>query len=157
RVGARMSDSNAAAHVVVVGGGLAGVACAKRLAGDRRTRVTMLDRTGYHRFQPLLYQVATAELTDKDMSFELAGVFGHEPGVTVGTAGAATADAESTSVTLADGETVRGDVLVLAAGGQANFFRTPGAAEFTFPLYNLADAMRIRARVLQLFADVAAR
>jgi NADH dehydrogenase len=152
-----MSDSSATAHVVVVGGGLAGVACAKRLADDRRTRVTVLDRTGYHQFQPLLYQVATAELTGKDMSFELARVFAREPSVTVRTAEVCSADADATAVTLSDGETVQGDVLVLAAGAQPNFFRTPGAADYTYPLYSLDDALRIRARVLQLFADVAAQ
>jgi NADH:ubiquinone reductase (H+-translocating) len=91
------------------------------------------------------------------MSFDLARLFDREPRVTVRTAEVAAADADATSVTLADGETVHGDVLVLAAGAQPNFFRTPGAAEFAFPLYSLDDAMRIRARVLQLFADVAAR
>ena len=52
-------------HAVIVGGGFAGVACAKRLAGEPRARVTLLDRTGYHQFQPLLYQVATAELAPR--------------------------------------------------------------------------------------------
>jgi NADH dehydrogenase len=152
-----MSESSPDTHVVVVGGGLAGVACAKLLADDRRTRVTLLDRTGYHQFQPLLYQVATAELTGKDMSFDLNKVFAHDPSVTVRTAEVASADADATTVTLANGETIAGDVLVLAAGAQPNFFRTPGAAEYTFPLYSLADALRIRARAMQLFADVAAR
>jgi NADH:ubiquinone reductase (H+-translocating) len=152
-----MSESGPETHVVVVGGGLAGVACAKRLAGDRRTRVTLLDRTGYHQFQPLLYQVATAELTGKDMSFDLNRVFAHDSSVTVRTAEVASADADATTVTLSDGQRIAGDVLVLAAGAQPNFFRTPGAAEYTYPLYSLADALRIRARAMQLFADVAAR
>ena len=64
-----MSESSASTHVVIVGGGLAGVACAHLLADDRRTRVTLLDRTGQHQFQPLLYQVATAELSQRDMTF----------------------------------------------------------------------------------------
>ena len=46
-------------HVVIVGGGFAGLGCARRLAGDDRVRVTLLDRNNYHQFQPLLYQVAT--------------------------------------------------------------------------------------------------
>ena len=46
---------------------------------------------------------------------------------------------------------------MLAAGAQPNFFHTPGAREFAFPLYSLTDARRLRERVLQLFADAAAK
>ena len=57
----------------------------------------------------------------------------------------------------ADGGTIEGDVLVLAAGTQPNFFRTPGADEFAFPLYSVADAERVRKQMLQLFHDAAAK
>jgi NADH dehydrogenase len=56
-------SENGTTHVVVVGGGFAGVACARRLAGKKGVRVTVVDKNDYHQFQPLLYQVATAELT----------------------------------------------------------------------------------------------
>ena len=49
---------------MIVGGGFAGVACAQLLAEEDRARVTLIDQSGYHQFQPLLYQVATAELAD---------------------------------------------------------------------------------------------
>ena len=42
---------------------------------------------------------------------------------------------------------------MLAAGAQANYFNTPGAAEHTFPLYSLADAERLRTRILTIFED----
>ena len=45
--------------VVIVGGGFAGVACAKKLASNKGLSVTLIDRNDYHQFQPLLYQVAT--------------------------------------------------------------------------------------------------
>ena len=47
-------------HVVIVGGGFAGLAAAKRLANNPSVRVTLIDRRNHHLFQPLLYQVATA-------------------------------------------------------------------------------------------------
>ncbi len=146
-----------ATHVIVVGGGFAGIACAKRLAGEPAVRVTLLDKNGYHQFQPLLYQVASAELTPSDVRFDLTKMFHRDTNVDVRTAEVASADPEARSVTLADGGTVAGDVLVLAAGAQPNFFHTPGAHEFAFPLYSLHDAERVRARVLQLFQDAATK
>ncbi|HEU4948175.1 MAG TPA: FAD-dependent oxidoreductase, partial [Kribbella sp.] len=57
-------------HVVVLGGGLAGVACAHGL-GDQGVRVTLVDRNDYHQFQPLLYQVATSMLAPRDIAYPL--------------------------------------------------------------------------------------
>jgi NADH:ubiquinone reductase (H+-translocating) len=141
-------------RVVVVGGGFAGVACAKRLAGKPGLQVTMLDRNGYHQFQPLLYQVATTELTPKDIAFDLEPIFRDDDNVEVRKAEVVAADPEARTVTLADESVIEGDVVVLAAGSQPNFFHTPGAEEFAFPLYSLDDAERLRSRVLQLFQDV---
>ncbi len=143
--------------VIVVGGGLAGAACAKRLAHDDRVRVTLLDKNGRHEFQPLLYQVATAELGHRDMTFDLADLFGKLDNVTVRTGEVVAADPQRHEVTLADGSTLAGDVLVLAAGAQPNFFNTPGAEQYAYPLYSLDHAVRIRDRVLELFRDTAQR
>jgi NADH dehydrogenase len=141
-------------RVVVVGGGFAGVACAKRLAGQPGLQVTILDRNGYHQFQPLLYQVATTELTPKDIAFDLEPMFRDDDNVEVRKAEVVAADPQAGTVTLADQSVIEGDVVVLAAGSQPNFFHTPGAEEFAFPLYSLDDAERLRSRVLQLFQDV---
>jgi NADH dehydrogenase len=151
-----MSDHQTA-HVVIAGGGFAGVACARRLGGPPGVRVTLLDRNGYHQFQPLLYQVATAELTPDDIRFGLEAMFAKHDNVEARTAEVVTADPAAPAVTLAGGEVVDGDVLVLAAGSQPNFFHTPGADRFTFPLYSLEDAERVRSRVLQLFQDASAK
>jgi NADH dehydrogenase len=145
------------AHVVIVGGGFAGVACARRLAGQPGVRVTLLDRNPYHQFQPLLYQVATAELTPDDIRFDLEAMFAKDDNVEVRTAEAVEVDPSAPSVTLDGGEVVAGDVVVLAAGSQPNFFHTPGADRHTFPLYSLEDAQRVRSRVLQLIEDARAK
>jgi NADH dehydrogenase len=146
-------SENGTTHVVVVGGGFAGVACAKRLAGKDGLRVTIVDKNGYHQFQPLLYQVATAELTAADIRFDLEKVFDDADNVEVRTGEVVSADPEAKTVALDDGSTLSGDVIVLAAGSQPNFFGTSGAPEHSFPLYSLEDAERIRARVLQLYRD----
>ena len=53
--------SSPAEQVLILGGGLAGVACAQKLA-DEGVDVTLVDRNDYHQFQPLLYQVASSQL-----------------------------------------------------------------------------------------------
>jgi NADH dehydrogenase len=144
-------------RVVIVGGGFAGVACAALLGEDARVSVTLVDQNGYHQFQPLLYQVATAELAGQDMTFKHTEIFRRQPSVTAVQGDVTSADIDQPSVTLADGTTIAGDYLVLAAGAQPNFFHTPGARDFAFPLYSLTDARRLRERVLQLFADASAK
>ncbi|GIH98181.1 NAD(P)/FAD-dependent oxidoreductase [Planobispora takensis] len=149
-------DPRGITRVVIVGAGFAGVACAKRLAGEPRARVTLFDSRGYHQFQPLLYQVATAELAPADIRFDLSGMFARHPNVEARTAEVVSLDPATPSVTLADAGTVEADILVLGVGAQPNFFHTPGAEEFALPLYSLDDAERVRARLLGLFRDAAA-
>ena len=104
--------------VVIVGGGFAGVACAKRLAGQDGVRARIFDKNGFHQFQPLLYQVATAELTPDDVAFDLDDIFIEHDNVQAFTIEVTATDPHNRSVTLADGNTVTGDILVLAAGAQ---------------------------------------
>jgi NADH dehydrogenase len=131
------------AHVVVLGGGLAGVACAHRL-GDEGVHVTLLDRNDYHQFQPLLYQVATSQLPAEDIARPHRVIFRTYPTVDLRTEEVTSVDADERSVTLADGSRVSGTHLVLAAGGSPEYFGVPGAAEHAFPLYSVADAERLR-------------
>jgi NADH dehydrogenase len=137
---------------VVVGGGFAGVACAKDLA-ERGVQVTLIDRNNYHQFQPLLYQLATAQLTESDIARPLRGIVGSLPSVNVKKAEVTAVDVDTLTVTTADGQTYHGDYLVLAMGSQPNFFGVPGAAEHSFPLYTLDDAVALRTRVIEVFED----
>jgi NADH dehydrogenase len=146
-----MSPENGHRHVVVVGGGFAGVGCARALAGQDDVRVTLVDRNNYHQFQPLLYQVATSQLAPSDVAYSLRKLFQDDRNVSVKLADVASLDPEGRAVTTADGERIAGDALVLAAGSQPNFFHTPGAEEHAFPLYSLDDAQRLRSRILGVF------
>jgi NADH dehydrogenase len=138
-------------HVVVVGGGFAGVGCTRRLAGRDDVRVTLIDRNNYHQFQPLLYQVATSQLASSDIAYSLRKLFAEDENVAVKLGEVATIDPAARSVTTTDGDTTAADAIVLAAGSQPNFFRTPGAAEHAFPLYSLDDALALRSRILGVF------
>jgi NADH dehydrogenase len=138
-------------HVVIVGGGFAGVGAARRLARDDRVRVTLLDRNNYHQFQPLLYQVATSQLASSHIAFSLRKLFRNHRNVAVKMAEVAEVDPATRTAITTDGVRHTGDVLVLAAGSRPNFFHTPGAEEHAFPLYSLLDAVRLRSRIIAVF------
>ncbi|HEY5149020.1 MAG TPA: FAD-dependent oxidoreductase, partial [Mycobacterium sp.] len=142
--------------VVVVGGGMAGVACAHEL-GRKDVEVVLVDRHDYLQFQPLLYQVASSQLPAEDVARPLRVVFEDRPSVTVVQMDVDTVDVGTKTVTAVDGSTVTGDYLVLAAGAQPNFFGVTGAREHSFPLYSVVDAERLRLHLReQLRAGIAA-
>ena len=143
---------SSAASVVIVGGGFAGVACAKHLA-KHGVRVMLLDRHDYSQFQPLLYQVATAQVETSDVARPLRAMFPKRHPVEVTMADVTEIDPATKTVTSADGVEFVGDYLVLATGTEPNFFGTPGADTHAFPLYSVDDAERLRSRLLSVFED----
>jgi NADH:ubiquinone reductase (H+-translocating) len=144
---------NGQRHVVIVGGGFAGVGCARRLAGRRDVRVTLIDANNYHQFQPLLYQVATSQLAPSDVAYSLRKLFQDDENISVKLATVSSIDPEARAVVTTSGELIAGDAIVVAAGSRPNFFHTPGAEEHTFPLYSLDDAQRLRSRILSVFEE----
>jgi NADH:ubiquinone reductase (H+-translocating) len=136
-------------RVLILGGGLAGVACAKE-AETAGIGVVLVDRNDYHQFQPLLYQVASSQLPAEDIARPHRTVFKEHPQVEVVTAEVSGVDLGTRSLMLADGSTLHGSHLVLAAGARPNFFGVPGAAEHAFPLYSVADAERLRVHLRDL-------
>jgi NADH:ubiquinone reductase (H+-translocating) len=140
-------------HVVIVGGGFAGIACARGLANSDEVRVTLLDKNNFHQFQPLLYQLATGVIGTSDLATSLRQSLRGHPNVDVKMAEVTAVNPTTRTLTTREGESYKGDILVLAAGSQANFFGTAGAKENGFPLYSLEDAQRLRSRILTVFED----
>jgi len=138
---------------VIVGGGFAGLACARALAKVNNVRVTLIDKNNYHQFQPLLYQLATAALGTDDIATSLRHSLRRHSNVEVKMAEVTAADPKTRTVTTRDGKSYQGDFLVLAAGSQANFFGTAGAKENAFPLYSVQEAQRLRSWILTVFQD----
>ena len=105
-------------HVVIVGGGFAGLSAARSLA-KAPVRITLLDRTNHHLFQPLLYQVATAVLNPADISVPIRWLLRKQANATVVMAEVDRIDLERRAVSL-DGGTVHlsFDYLVLATGAR---------------------------------------
>jgi NADH dehydrogenase len=128
------------------------VACGKELA-HAGVAVTVIDKHNYTQFQPLLYQVATGMLGPTDIARPLRGIFKRHDNVFVKEAEVVKVDPTNKSVTTGDGSTISGDYLILAMGARANFFKTEGAEEHTFPLYSLTDGERLRSRLFQVLED----
>jgi NADH dehydrogenase len=135
-------------HVLIVGGGFAGLNCARQLASHSDVRITLIDKNNFQQFQPLLYQVATAMLSPDNAAFSLRNVLHTHANVDVKLGEVVSIDLKERIVRTAEGQVYQGDYLVLAAGSQANFFGTPGADQHTYPLYSLHDAELLRSRIV---------
>jgi len=137
-------------HVAIVGAGFGGLGVAEQL-GHVPVEVTLIDRHNYHTFQPLLYQVATSLLNAEDVGAPVRGMFRHQDNVTFRMATVTGVDAADQKIQLEDGKQIPYDYLVLAGGATVNYFNTSGAAEHAFPLYTLANAIKLRNRILERF------
>ena len=109
-----------APHVVIVGAGFGGMACASGLRHER-VRVTLVDRNNYHLFQPLLYQVATCSLSPADIATPARSVFRNDPRLRVLCGEVSAVDVDKRCITI-DGRRMDYDVLVLATGATHGYF-----------------------------------
>jgi len=137
-------------HVVIVGAGFAGLDAAKALA-DAPVRVTLIDRNNYHKFQPLLYEVAMAGLEPDDIAHNVRNIFQDAPNVRFRLGTVSGIDDEGKWVHLRSGDPIPYDYLLLAAGAVTNDFGIEGVAEHGFPLKNVPDAVNLRNHILRQF------
>jgi NADH dehydrogenase len=134
--------------VLVLGGGFAGIGAARKLK-DADANVVLVDKHNYHTFQPLLYQVATDLLETTAVGHPLRDLFHDQPNAAVHVATATSVDLEKREVQFDQLAPIAYDYLVLGLGAEVNFFGTDGAAEHAFPMYTLADAVRLRGHILE--------
>lgn len=130
-------------HVVIVGGGFAGIAAARALR-TAPVRVTLIDRRVYNTFQPLLYQVATGGLNPGDVTHFLRSLRVQQPNLDIVHEHLMEIDPEGRSIRLLDGQTIGYDHLVLANGVTTAYHGTPGAKEHAFAVYSRSQAIAIR-------------
>lgn len=143
----------ALAHVVIVGGGFAGIAAARGLR-KAHVRVTLIDRNPYSTFKPLLYQVATGALNAGDINYYLRALRAKQKNLRFVIGELQHVDTENKVIELDDERTMSYDYLVLATGVGAAFFGIPGAKEHTLPMYTSDEAIEVRSRLFGLLDGV---
>ena len=136
-------------RVVIVGAGFGGLAAAQALEGAP-VDITVIDRRNHHLFQPLLYQVATAGLSPADIAWPIRSILGGQRNAAVQLGSVSGVDVEDRAV-LVGGRRVPYDFLVLATGARHAYFGNPQWETFAPGLKTIADATRIRERILVAF------
>jgi len=137
-------------HVVILGGGFAGLYAAKGLS-DGRVRVTVVDRRNHHLFQPMLYQVATAALNPSDIASPIRSVLRHQKNTEVLLAEVTEVEVEKRVVRFSDGGCLGYDYLIVSTGAHHSYFGHEDWEPLAPGLKSLEDALEIRRRVLLAF------
>ena len=137
---------DSAPHVVIVGGGFAGLKVAQGLAG-KTVRVTLIDRRNFNLFQPLLYQVASGLVSQTDVASPLRPMLGQAPNIQILLGAVEDLDLEAREVIFND-RRLHYDQLILAAGAGSSFFGHDAWEAFATPMKTLEDATAIRRQVL---------
>src|SRR5215475_12783297 len=141
-------------HVVIVGGGFGGLAAAKALK-NAPVKVTLIDRTNHHLFQPLLYQVAKSVLAPSQIGFPIRGILQSQKNTTVLQGEVTGVDKDKRCVFVSDADRqdvpLTYDYLILATGATHSYFGRNEFEEFAPGIKSLADAEATRNKVLQAF------
>lgn len=137
-------------HVVILGGGFAGVYTARGLAGAN-VRVTIVDRRNHHLFQPMLYQVATAALAPESISYPIRRLMRGQANTEVVLGDVVGIDTTERRVTLADDSSIDYDYLVVGTGARHSYFGHDEWEPLAPGLKTLDDALEIRRRILVAF------
>lgn len=136
-------------QVVIVGCGFAGLGAVHRLR-KAAVDVTLVDKNDYHTFQPLLYQVATAELDASTVGYPIRDVLHKYDNLRFHQTSVSGIDLQNKQVQ-AEGLAPLGyDYLIVGLGAQVNYFGVPGAAEHALPLYTLEHAVRLKKHLLKV-------
>ncbi len=134
-------------HVIVIGGGFAGINFVKHLGKDERFIITLVDRNNYHFFPPLIYQVAAAFIEPSNISYPFRRLFQEKSRIRFHMGELKRIDPGEKTVETTTG-TLSYDYLVLAMGTGTNYFGFENIAKHAMPMKTLDDAMNLRNHML---------
>ena len=136
-------------QVIIIGAGFGGLEAAKKLACED-VALTVIDRTNYHLFQPLLYQVATAALSPADIAAPIRGILSKCRNVEVILGEVESVDVEARKVITKD-RVFDYDYLIIATGARHSYFGHDEWEKLAPGLKSLEDAVELRRRILLAF------
>jgi NADH dehydrogenase len=136
--------------VVILGGGFGGLNAAKVL-GNTKLDVWIVDKTNHHLFQPLLYQVASANLSPGDIAVPIRDILSEYQNVTVWMGSVTKINKDAKLIEFENGDTLGYDYLIVALGARHSYFGKDEWEKYAPGLKTLADALKIRERILLSF------
>lgn len=136
-------------HVVIIGAGFGGMEVAKGLAKSP-VRITLIDRHNYHLFQPLLYQVAIAGLVPSQIAYPLRSIFRKQNNINIQMGEVTEINLDARFIKM-NGSVTGYDYLILAVGGETNFFGLKSVEQYGFQLKNIESAVATRNHLLESF------
>ncbi len=159
-------------HVVILGAGFGGVYVAKRLkrlVKRGEIELTIVNRTNYFLFTPLLHEVAAGSLSPASVAEPVREIFkgcnvkfcqGSIESIDVANRCVNIRGVQSSGANVTNGfgggkHSIQYDYLVIATGAETNYYNIPGAEQFSMPLKTLSDAVKIRSRVIDSFEGAA--
>lgn len=139
-------------HIVIIGGGFAGLNLARRLANSTY-HVTLVDKQNHHMFQPLFYQVASARLEPSNISFPFRKLFRHTKNIEFRYARVFSVNVDQKLIRTSMGE-IPYDELVIATGCRTNYFGNQNLMQYTMAMKTTQHTMHIRNTILSKFEKI---
>jgi NADH dehydrogenase len=143
----RLNEVTNHPRVVIIGGGFGGIELAKKLK-DKPVEVLMLDRTNYHTFQPLLYQIAMGDIEADSIAFPIRKIFVGHKNFSFRMANVEQINPEKSTLTTDIGE-IAYDYVVIATGATTNYFGNDELQNHTMPMKSIPEALNLRSLILQ--------
>ncbi|MCC3215123.1 NAD(P)/FAD-dependent oxidoreductase [Chryseobacterium sp. X308] len=141
-------------HILIVGGGFAGINLIKSLRNDKRFRITLVDKNNYHFFPPLIYQVATSFIEASNISYPFRKLFSNNKNVKFHMGSLVRVNPENKTIETDTG-ILSYDYLVLALGTESNFFGMENVKRCSLPMKNIEEALYLRNHILLTLEEAA--
>jgi NADH dehydrogenase len=138
-------------RIVIIGGGFAGVALAKKLS-KQEVQVVLLDKNNYHTFQPLLYQVSTGGLEPDSIAYPIRKILKDFPNFYFRLANVIEIDVEKNKVRTNIGN-LKFDYLVVASGSKTNFFGNSDIEKYSMAMKTIPQSLNLRSLILENFEE----